>query len=482
MPDPPLQLYESLIETATLGICVVGRDGRLTYANSYFRVLTGWEPSEIVGREVEWLIYPEDASQVRDQFERRMRGERMNDRMEARLKGKNGKPIWCDATANSVLEDGRIAGVQVFLRDISAKKRAEAELQEWKNRYETAIETCGHVLYDWDPENDEMTFGGKVEEVLGYGPGELKVFSRDCIPLIHPEDIEGLLKDIEWILESRAACPLEYRIRRKDGRYILVEDNRYFFPDPSGKGERIVGTIADITEAREAERRLEDYRGQFRRLAEHVASATEKERSLVARELNDDLGEVLIDLNQDIAYLEREDGKGGGEIGELLERMRGLLDSALEGVRRISTALRPKVLDDLGLVAAIDWQAQEFSRRTGIACRIESKMEAIDLEPDKALALFRIFQETLTNAGLHSKADRVEVELSAPAGEIRLEVADNGIGIRKERLYEARSLGLLGMRERALSWGGRVEIGESPGGGTSVLAILPRNGREEGAE
>ena len=154
--------------------------------------------------------------------------------------------------------------------------------------------------------------------------------------------------------------------------------------------------------------------------------------------------------------------------------MSGMIDATIQTVRRISAELRPKLLDDLGLSAAIEWQAREFEQHAGIACRIRSHPDDIVLDQARSTTLFRIFQETLTNVARHAEASRVEVVLSTdPAGGVEMVVKDNGRGITRSQLTDARSLGIIGMRERARSLRGTIELTGQPGSGTTVRVLLP---------
>jgi signal transduction histidine kinase len=155
-----------------------------------------------------------------------------------------------------------------------------------------------------------------------------------------------------------------------------------------------------------------------------------------------------------------------------------LLDEAIHSVQRIATDLRPGILDDLGLAAAVEWSAEEFESRTGTRCRLSLPEVDIAMDPEHATALFRIFQETLTNVARHANATAVNVKLARDNGDVYLEVRDNGQGIGEEQLSARRSLGILGMRERALLLGGELIIRGAPGKGTTVRAWIPNADRK----
>jgi signal transduction histidine kinase len=157
--------------------------------------------------------------------------------------------------------------------------------------------------------------------------------------------------------------------------------------------------------------------------------------------------------------------------------MCSLIDSTVQTVRKIATGLRPEMLDDMGLVAAVAWQAKEFQKRTGIRCRAKLPPETAKLDIDVSTTMFRIFQEILTNVARHSRATRVDIELALGDDQVALEVTDNGVGIQDSELHAKKSLGLLGMQERALLFGGDVRISGSPGHGTRVSVTIPTSSK-----
>ena len=212
---------------------------------------------------------------------------------------------------------------------------------------------------------------------------------------------------------------------------------------------------------------------QLRALAARLISIREEERARIAREIHDELGQFLTGLKMDVAWLRKHLGKDQAPLLDKTETMRRLIDSTLQVVRRIATGMRPEILDDMGLVAAIAWQAKEFQKRMGIRCRVELPAAQPDLGSELSTAVFRIFQEILTNIARHAKASSVGVQLQISAQRLTLEVVDDGSGIAEGAVHARESLGLLGMQERAQLFGGEVSIRGSPGRGTTVALSIP---------
>jgi PAS domain S-box-containing protein len=236
---------------------------------------------------------------------------------------------------------------------------------------------------------------------------------------------------------------------------------------PAAEDRAIIDRATHLAGIAIEQRQLEE---QLRALSGHVESVREDERTGIAREIHDVLGQALTALKMDLALVARKSS------GDSLERIRGMskaTDEIIQQVRRISAELRPGVLDDLGLLAALEWQAQDFEQRTGTVCKVTSTMGDERFARDTSTALFRILQESLTNVARHAKAKHVDIGLALATDTIRMHVRDDGKGITSAALADRRSLGLLGIRERARRLGGLAEIAAGPAGGTVVFVEVP---------
>ncbi|MDX2031610.1 MAG: histidine kinase [Blastocatellia bacterium] len=226
-------------------------------------------------------------------------------------------------------------------------------------------------------------------------------------------------------------------------------------------------------ERRKAERDLKDSYERIRLLAAHLQEVREEERKRISRDVHDELGGMLTGLKIDIQRLASELAKLSPPLAARTGEMLGMVDETVQTVRRIATDLRPGVLDNLGLSAAIEWQAKDFQTRTKIYCELAIPFEQVQLDNDRSTAVFRIFQEALTNITRHANATRVSISLNAQNGHLQLKVQDNGKGITENELNNSKSLGLLGMRERASMFGGNVEITGAPFRGTLLTLEMP---------
>ena len=235
--------------------------------------------------------------------------------------------------------------------------------------------------------------------------------------------------------------------------------------------EILKSKVSVFVELHRKSERLKESEDKLRRLAAHLISVREEERAHIAREIHDELGQVLTGIKMEVGWLQKRLKEP--QLLEKTESMSKLIDSTVQTVRKIATGLRPEMLDDMGLVAAVGWQAKEFQKRTGIRCRVKLPPETVKLDIDVSTTSFRIFQEILTNVARHARATRVDIELGGNESELSLQVVDNGVGIQEDELTGKKSLGLLGMQERALLFGGDVRISGSPGHGTRVSVNIP---------
>lgn len=302
---------------------------------------------------------------------------------------------------------------------------------------------------------------------------------QDPACVLHPEDRPRVLETWLPIMAAGETFEEEMRLRRADGQYCWFLVRTVPLRDDLGNIVKWFGTCTEIHDRKQAEDALRCSFIELRALAAHLQSIREEERTRVAREIHDELGQVLtaIKLESDslIRGLPREQGQQSNGAHSLLK----LVDGAIQTVRRISTELRPPILDDMGLGAAVEWATEEFQSRSGTKCRLDLPQQDIVIDRECTTALFRILQETFTNVARHANATHVSVRLAKEDSGLILEITDNGKGISQERLSPGNSLGILGMRERALLLGGEFDIHGIPGGGTTVKVRIPAGDRSQ---
>jgi PAS domain S-box-containing protein len=318
------------------------------------------------------------------------------------------------------------------------------------------------VVYIKDKDGRYTLVNSRYEELFGIRNEEVQGKSDHDI---FPKEIADQFRENDMrVFADGHPRQLEERVPQEDGIHIYLSVK---FPlyDEGGSVNRVCGISTDITELKRAQ-------DQLRRLSDGIMASQEKERTAVARELHDELGQVLTALRIDSVWLrDRLDGTDEKATERAL-MMCALIDNAIDEVRGMATRLRPGVLDDLGLVDALEWFAMDFEKRTGIQC-VFSHRDVPDVNDAVSTAAYRIAQETFTNAARHSSATRVDVSLTTEDGLLSLSVADNGRGFDTKNLLDSRGLGVAGMRERAALIGGALEIHSRPGKGTRVVLHVP---------
>lgn len=313
--------------------------------------------------------------------------------------------------------------------------------------------------------------GLKAEDILGKTP-------RD----VWPADWGG-----KYIDTDMAVVKSGQRMRYEEQRFSAAGEVRWFDTiktpifDAQGKVIGSAGISREITDRKRTEQELTDSRAQLRELSAYLQTVREEERTRIARELHDELGQTLTAIQLGLGALDSA-VHAGSDAAALSGGLAGLLalaDNASRAVQRLATDLRPPILDGLGLAAALEWQTEAFAERTGIACELVLPPPGAQLGGEVETAVFRIVQEALTNVARHAQATRIEVTLHLDEGRLVLRIVDNGKGMLLSELAQRRRLGIVGMRERAYMLGGEFRIQSSPGHGTQIEVSLPRPGEAE---
>ena len=326
------------------------------------------------------------------------------------------------------------------------------------------VRASNDAPWDWNLEADNLYYSPRWWSMLGYAVNELPHDPALWRRLAHPDDIAQVDQILDSLQNSDAySCEAEFRLRHKSGHYIPVLSRGFILRNPGGKPVRLSGTNMDLTERKLSEQtRLREQKliveqAAARKYSAHLQTIREQEKYDIAREIHDDLGGTLTAIKMEAYWLAEElsDRQEVLPFREHFESMVQLTDNATHVVRRIISDLRPTILDDLGLAAALEWYARKFEKRTGIECGVNCIVNdgcKEKLNKLQSINLFRIFQEALTNVARHSGASRVQVEFLCDGtdgeGEILLSVSDNGHGRLEESAVAHQSYGILGMVER----------------------------------
>lgn len=467
-------LLDELFEQAPQAVALMTANNRVVRVNREFTRLFGYAPEETLGRRLSDLIVPAD---FRDEFERYTalvaHGQRVD--AEGVRQRKDGSRLQVSIVRVPVSMPGGKIAVYGIYRDITERKRVEEEVRR-NEAYLAAGQALAHTgSWAWNVSSGDLFWSQETFRIFGFDPKKTKAsLVETFLPRIHPEDRPRVEQGLREAPMEPGNYEVDYRIVLPDGSIRHIHDVVYPLTNEAGQVVERYGVVRDVTQSKRAEDQLQRSHDELRALTAQLQTVREEERTRVAREIHDELGQALTAIKLEVMALTRETPADHTAAVPRSQSIVHLLDKAIQSVQRISTELRPGILDDLGLAAALEWAAEEFEGRTGTKCGISMPHEDITIDRDRATALFRIFQETLTNVARHAKATEVNVRLAEENGNLVLEVQDNGLGIREERLSSAKSLGILGMRERARLLGGELVIQGVPGVGTTVRARIPR--------
>ncbi|MES2116569.1 MAG: response regulator [Pseudomonadota bacterium] len=318
-------------------------------------------------------------------------------------------------------------------------------------------------------------------QTLGYSPAEWLADPQLHGARMHPGEREWVQAAIRESRMAGAALRLEYRLTARNGDVLWFRDQAEVVRDEAGQPLFMQGILVDITRNKLAEQALQQSQDELRRLAAHQENIKEHERKRIAQEIHDELGGLLTGIKAYISVAIERTAAAGSPAEPLLTDAAALAQDAIQTVRRVITDLRPSVLDQLGVWAALEWYAGQIEQRSGLHCitHVTPAAAALELGPERSTMLFRIVQEALTNVVRHAEASTVQLDVDLQDNILELRIVDDGKGIDTERLLNRESWGILGMHERSRHFAGELKITGKPGQGTTLLLRLPLEGSNE---
>ncbi|NKE72916.1 PAS domain-containing sensor histidine kinase [Candidatus Manganitrophus noduliformans] len=474
------QNYRALLQNSPDVISNLDRRGTILFIN---RTLPEYTVENVIGTNASDYHAPEEAARFQRLLEKMFdSGEPQSVEMVA-----VGPTYWLTRIF-PIQRGGKVESALVIATDMTAQKRTERALLESSELNRRMIEGVSAGIVQVAADGTICMANEKAQEILGLRFDALKkLYVADFDTKTVWEDgtpCESKDYPVSKCMETGRPQPgVIIGVRRPDGSTSWAIYSALPMRDPdNGKLSGAIVTFVEITERKRAEEALKNSRQQLRDLSARLQTILEEERTRISREIHDELGQQLTILKMDLSWLKKQLSRNQKPLRERTQSMVHLVDATIQTVRKISTEMRPVVLDDLGLTAAMEWQVEDFKRRTGMRCRFTARPEEITLDRDRSTTVFRIFQETLTNIVRHAGADKIDVRLEKRGDHLLLEVGDNGKGITEGQIANSKSLGLLGIRERALLWGGTVSIQGEPGKGTTLsvkIPLAPPDGRNE---
>lgn len=372
--------------------------------------------------------------------------------------------------------DGTVATVLTIAHDITDLKQAEAVLRESEQRIKGITANVPGMVYQCRRRAGEKALAfnyvnDSAPALCGLPPQDILADPEAFFRLIHSQDQGSFHETLERSADNLTVWNWEGRIIIAGGDEKWI--NLRATPRQTCTGDIIWdGIIFNITENKRAEQQIRQSREQLREFSAYHETAIEEERKKIAREIHDELGQTLTALRMDVSVLGMNFGQDNPQLLEKIQPLKDLVDQTIQLARNVTAHLRPTALD-LGITSAIEWLAEDFRKRTGIECKAKGIDKEIALDDNRATAVFRILQESLTNVIRHAAATRVEITLKQRKGMLSLKVRDNGRGFDPDGIRQKKSFGLVGIRERALALGGEVVIASAPGQGTTLSVSIP---------
>ena len=492
----------------------LGPEGSLRWVNPAVERISGYKVDECMEMPnfPIPLIHPDDVQKVQYHLGTALRGS-TGENLECRIRRKDGSTRWISVSWQPIFDAaGKSLGYRSGIRDITARVETEEELRRYKaelesmvsrrtrelqgaiaqlteeirerlktetslreseSRFRSVYNTSLHGIAIFDPGDGIIAEANrKFHEMLGHGREEL--CGKSWFRQIHREDGLSAQAHVHDSFSGPKEAGLrEYRFWGAGGRVLWGRVALSIIPGEDGRQSLMAGMVDDVTDRHRYMEDLLKYQEELRSLAVYLQTAREAERVLIAREIHDELGQMLTALKMDAVLLE---GQVAGAIPSArpkLESMKATLDATIGTVKRIAKELRPNLLDHFGLVAAIEVHMKEFAERTGIKCQAVLRPNGSSMDRGLSISVFRVCQEALTNIARHANARRARVRLTEETGLLCLTIVDDGRGISPREISDCSSLGLIGIRERVRPLGGGFPIRGIRGRGTVLSVKIP---------
>ncbi|MBL7872508.1 MAG: PAS domain S-box protein [Cyclobacteriaceae bacterium] len=462
-----LERNQQIISTMLDGFILADTRGRIIEVNPAYCKMIGYTHNELLLKNINEIEATLSPAEINERIAVMLKQKSVQ--FETTHIRKDGALINLEVSISIMVVEGQQL-VAAFVRDITERKKSEELIRQSEEKFKAAFYASPDSISITSLKTGKLlevnrgfteTFGFTREEAVEKSAYELGINRNppDRYKIEQYFETKGMVQNAEVLFYTKA----------NEARSCLSSVVKLEW----GNEPCLLSIIKDVTESKKAEHEIVAMNKQLRELSTHLQNIREEERANISREIHDELGQQLTGLRMDISWLNKKIIPNENAIEEKMEDMLGLIDSTIKTVRRISTELRPGILDDLGLLAALDWQSQEFEKRTGIKTKFNSPVRELELNKAITTGIFRVYQESLTNVARHSGAQEVESFLDYADNELVLTIRDNGIGLQDGFSDQRRTLGIVGMKERAMMMGGELQIKGVTGIGTSVTLRVP---------
>jgi PAS domain S-box-containing protein len=464
--DESVERYRDFFSIAPIGFYILDRQGRICELNEKGASLMSFPLNWLVGKAFVVFVARQDVSRFLEFLSDSTVRSPRSIKCEMCVEGRN-LPVRISA---ATFKEESATFHKLAVVDLSdsedTQKLLNRSVSDWhclvRNAADTimTVEQSGRVSFVNRPTWGYSVSGLVGTNILDYVPESSQSRMRRCL-------------EQSFKVNKQSVC----EVNGVAGRSNVWYSFSFGSPHPFArirKGRLTTVIIREISEQKRMEAALRMSSEQMRNFATRLEAVREEERTRVAREIHDELGQALTVLKLDLSWLQSKNA----DAAVMRKKMKSMItqvDNTIDSVRRISSQLRPPILDDLGLIPAIEWHVKDFRKRTGIRTKIVSNVEDLDLTLESSAVIYRVLQEALTNIVRHAKASRVWVRLNLTGGLLRIVIEDNGLGMIETKHLESKSLGIIGMKERISRLGGDFNISSEPGAGTRLDVLIPTN-------
>lgn len=437
--------------------------------NEQFESILGYDANKMKGSSIFDLFLFEDKEFIRETTYNTSEHNQTSN--EASLKTKDGRiiPFLLSSVKFESENQPYVLGIGT---NISEHKKADEALRHNESILTKAQQIAKVGSWEYDYKSDRMKCSDETFRIFGYKPGEVEPTFDFFFSMVHKDDFPILMDRIYDARKFYVPLNIDLRILYPNGEQRFIHEQAEMTFDLDGAPDKWIGTVHDITQRKRTEEELQKSLERLHELSKHVEQARENERLSIARELHDDLGQALTAVKIDLEIIKRN--TSDSIVKEKLQDVKVLVGDTIRTVQRITSQLRPEIIDDLGLEAAVNWYTEEFSLRYGIGVFLDIE-SGISISNDDALPIFRIMQESLTNIARHADATHIEIVLRQQGGFIQFEVSDNGVGITEDQIKSKKSFGIMSMKERTASLGGTFNISRRVKSGSKIAISFPVN-------
>lgn len=468
-----MPVSDRLLESLPDAMIIMDDAGQVRSANRAVEDLFGFRPDELIGGSIACLMpdrYRGEHQGYVDSFllggPRRLIGRGPREVPACR---RDGSEFTVEISVSELPDPEGHRFVAVF-RDVTARRRALEEMRISQEFFERLFDAAPLGIAVCDPAGRYVMVNPALCDMVQYSEEEL--LTMTYMDITHSEDTAANVAGRQPLLAgNERSFRMEKRYLRKDGQVVWALIVVSPITAADGRTLYTIGQMLNIDQVKRAELELVESRRQLRALSAHQEQLLEAERKHIAREVHDEMGQLLTALRMDVSLLRLRFGGVAG-LGEAAGAMRALVDRGIDVVRQVTTNLRPAALE-LGVVAALEWLAEDFERRWGIPCRVRVEPEDLSLGDGITMAVFRVAQESLTNVARHAAAGQVKIRLARRGKRLDLAIEDDGRGFDEAAVRSGSGFGLMGMRERILALGGWLAVASAPGAGTRLVIEIP---------